>query len=101
MGDIIHVLERRASIPVPQRQRAVVSAREEHAFRVYGEGVDDSVVSAEVEIEHALWALPFLDVVTARRCRGKGVLSRMNRKSAHGLFVMRECDHCLAGSKIP
>ena len=101
LGDIVHILERSARIPVPERERAIVASGEEDALRVDGECIDDRIVAGEVEDERALWTFPLLDVVAARRCRGKGVLSRMNRKSAHGLFVMRECDHCLAGSKIP
>ena len=65
LRDIIQILERCARVPVPERQCAVVAAREEDTLRVDGEGVDDRVVPAEVEDERPLWTLPLLDIVAS------------------------------------
>ena len=98
---VVHVLERGARVPVPERERAVVAAGEEDALGVDGERVDDRVVAREVEHERALGALPLLDVVPPRGRGRERVLGRVDRERADRLFVVRERDHRLARSKVP
>lgn len=64
MRDVVHVLERRAGVVVPESKGAVVTAGKEHPLGIDGERVDDGVVPAKVEHERAFGAFPLFDVVT-------------------------------------
>ena len=101
LGDIVHILERSARIPVPERERAIVASGEEDALRVDGECIDDRIVAGEVEDERALWTFPLLDVVSARRGRRERVFRWVNGQCANGLLVMCERDHGLTRCEVP
>ena len=73
LWDIIQGLERGARVIIPERQSSVIPSREEHAFRIDGERVDDGVVATEVEHESAFRALPLFDVVSSGRGRSKRI----------------------------
>ena len=77
------------------------TSREKDTLGVDRQGVDDSVVSTEIEYKCAFRTFPFFDVVAPSRTRCERIFRWMNSKSANRFLVMCQRNHRFAGSEIP
>lgn len=99
LGSGIQALVSMARLPIPERNRTVIAAGEEHIVFIHAKGVDDGILTFEILHEGAFGTFPLLDGVCA--AAGERPLDGMLCQGSHAFLVMREHAHCLAGGQIP